>query len=126
MSPVLIALGLVSLLIVSGLVLLPGWWRGHLHPAEPAVLAHGGLAMLLLGLLLLQFAPDGTFGLPQLVGLVVTVATGAMMFGARRKQKRTPRPLLIVHILAAAVLIILLGSALGLGAAAIGTTPGAS
>ena len=92
-------LGLLSLLaLLSGCALWPAWKRGQLElPALP-VLLHGGLGMALLLVLLLGFERADQASQWQLLMGILAVCTGAMLFGARRRERRQPQALLGLHL----------------------------
>ena len=89
-------LALLALTVLSGLLLLPGWWRGRLAPPPAAIGLHAGLAVLTLTGGLLLFERQGW--------LAAAAGSGAMLFNARRKQAAFPRWVIAVHLLATAAL----------------------
>ena len=97
-------LALLALTVLSGLLLLPGWWRGRLAPPPAAIGLHAGLAVLTLTGGLLLFERQGWLAAGEFGWLAAAAGSGAMLLNARRKQAAFPRWVIAVHLLATAAL----------------------
>lgn len=90
---------------LSGLPLLLSFRRRELSPDDRLIGLHGGLAAGALAVMLLSFHPDSFVGNAELLAMVLIIATGAMMFGARRRARQLSRFLLLAHLAGCAGLL---------------------
>ncbi len=96
-----LSLGWLLLVLATGATgagLFRSWRRGELNPPEVRVGVHGGLALIVCAGFLLAFDARTALGNPELIGLVLVIGSGAMMFGARRRAKHCPPHLLWIHV----------------------------
>lgn len=84
------------LALATGLWVLPPWWRADLGD-ERRTLVHGlSAGAVLLALLLNLDNHAAGHGLALLAGFFA-LATGMLLFLMRQRQRRFPRPLLLLH-----------------------------
>lgn len=92
--------------LISGFPLFLSRRRGELTPRDRYIAIHGAFASVALALMLFAFEPGSVIGNAEFGAMVIIVASGAMMFSARRKAKQLPPSLLWVHLAACAGLCI--------------------
>lgn len=98
---------LIALGLLSGMALWPRWLARSLTPSQGLVLLHAVAGGLLLASLALLYRREGPWSNPEVIAVVVVIASGAMLFGARHKQGEFPRPVMVIHAFASLALVAL-------------------
>lgn len=98
---------LIAAGISSGLALWPRWLARSLNPAQTLVLVHAAAGGLLLASLALLYRRQGQWSNHEVIVVVILIATGAMLFGARHKRAEFPRPVMVIHAIASLTLVAL-------------------